>query len=1210
VIGHCPDDHLTELIFQVIQSRPGFNLPIFHAFDEPYRLAIKTMNQKAKILRTLVNMQIQHEQHLGIQADPTVPLFDRPVVFQMECKNRVFDEGLPLNSFEVYESLKLVGNFLDVIPHICRDFCESADVRVAKFWGYMEHAILMETEEYLMNFVRHGMLPYNHAAFDFRCILSDSASSTFTSRFVTRIETVLPMMATMNEGRKQRYLGSARRFYQLTWKLQSEVIKTAMLQNAYYEQCNHLGVGERGVLLPSFWDPARKEGFDAHMPATNDSIIDFAMNEFEPLSVNFCSSTQIKNMILGIRYERACSLLHFQRLQNAILEAVLRFNAMMIDSDFFINYFGLQGPKTGPSVFLTSPDEAESERGIDQTKYFRQFLAAQLFYQSTDLWRDNEIAHADKSLFLAQVRPTKLQARAFLSGALKQKEKVSIDELMDLYLTEMADSFTSYAYRFEIARICTLESQILRSNAFSDTFALGPDSSACLVNEAGRFETFFYVPTWVECVKMMQTANLNRQSVVLKPLHRFVEARLQLLAFARFESAMEASATQAFQTLYDHSFTMETAKFQELLNELGSLLNSRELDVSMNYMQAKLLHAYLRCENVLFEAITGSFVDTRRKKSQGSEIATIDLWKMIRSREKQPKSVLTSERYTPSWQAEFFSFGNESDRHQIFIAFSSVDESIELAKKTLKNTRGLTPPEFVNPLNEFLGNGVFLYHLKFAYILLLRGVDIARIDRIGSVLTMTSRIYRDGLVSWNDVVLQIVEKRCNPPGEDPLRYLTNQLLPVIKIQSITIEVVRQQIEHLLLMNQIQTNQAAASVLSNSVSHISSLTLDSLKPEFVRDADLLSAPSDKLFIIHPNTANAQFKQEYQHTRAQFANIVHDTFQSCAMSHGMHQGETTTSYSGNEFEEKCLKLSTALNVFTDGSLTDLNVAWKEYLLTACAEMRQNIETSHHVKVMAAYLNRRFDRQLEAEQSANFWERYLRLTTLRWEHREKVRAWVSIYAAFEKDARVDFKQLLGDLQEQIGRGQSTFGDIRRAVYDHVARNIKTAQGLELKIDLSQRHLDENLVSAPGQMMLREFKADNDELVQDVTKLRVLRCVSQLSTIRSFKKRMMSVEIDWRTTHATLWQNRLSYESLEVAMEPQLAATHRKLQEMHVEIERLKQQLENEKLSNSQLVTWKAKNSKKTDQLRKQIDDLRERVLPGRHPRLQTQKCHLIVM
>jgi hypothetical protein len=54
---------------------------------------------------------------------------------------------------------------------------------------------------------------------------------------------------------------------------------------------------------------------------------------------------------------------------------------------------------------------------------------------------------------------------------------------------------------------------------------------------------------------------------------------------------------------------------------------------------------------------------------------------------------------------------------------------------------------------------------------------------------------------------------------------------------------------------------------------------------------------------------------------------------------------------------------------------------------------------------------------------------------------------------------------------------------------------------------------------------------------------------------------------------------------MEAQLAATHRRLRETHVEIERLRQQLENEKLSNIQLVTWKAKNSKTIGELRTQI-------------------------
>jgi chromosome segregation ATPase len=103
----------------------------------------------------------------------------------------------------------------------------------------------------------------------------------------------------------------------------------------------------------------------------------------------------------------------------------------------------------------------------------------------------------------------------------------------------------------------------------------------------------------------------------------------------------------------------------------------------------------------------------------------------------------------------------------------------------------------------------------------------------------------------------------------------------------------------------------------------------------------------------------------------------------------------------------------------------------------------------------------------------------------------------------------------------------------------------------------------------------------------MRILRCLSHISTVRFFKKRLATVESDRKAAHAQLWSNRLNYESSELAMEKELAATHRKLADREMEIEKLKQQLHNEKDNNIQLVHWKAKHLKQIENLKKEIDE-----------------------
>jgi predicted outer membrane protein len=64
--------------------------------------------------------------------------------------------------------------------------------------------------------------------------------------------------------------------------------------------------------------------------------------------------------------------------------------------------------------------------------------------------------------------------------------------------------------------------------------------------------------------------------------------------------------------------------------------------------------------------------------------------------------------------------------------------------------------------------------------------------------------------------------------------------------------------------------------------------------------------------------------------------------------------------------------------------------------------------------------------------------------------------------------------------------------------------------------------------------------------------------------------------------------YETADCALENQLIATHRKLADTELEIEKVKQQLDIEKTNNSQLVQWKAKNLKTVDNLKQQLKAL----------------------
>jgi hypothetical protein len=199
------------------------------------------------------------------------------------------------------------------------------------------------------------------------------------------------------------------------------------------------------------------------------------------------------------------------------------------------------------------------------------------------------------------------------------------------------------------------------------------------------------------------------------------------------------------------------------------------------------------------------------------------------------------------------------DRRGLFLSLSNVDLTIEIAIPVIKAHTVMDVMELQPHLNDFLASGVSLSHFKFAYMLLLARRNERTITRESSIQEITSQIFFDGTPTWTDVVMVITNNQVNPPGEDPFRYLSNEPPPVLRLQQVTTEVCKQQIEVLLLSNQLHRVQAISPKFAGSLAQCSGVTLDSIRPTFVGDAILLNGHSDNLFFIQPADADAQFEE---------------------------------------------------------------------------------------------------------------------------------------------------------------------------------------------------------------------------------------------------------------------------------------------------------------------------------------------------------------
>ena len=1212
---HSEDVRLKQQVLNVIAERPKLSPAMYRTFREPYKLAVVTMEKKAKTLRALLNMQIEHERQVCAQALNDIPLFDRPVILKVDdILYRKFDESVFITPFEVYSSLRYVGCFLDIVPQLAKEFCEAADIKSVKFGSYMEHVLWEEIEVMLKSVVQTGLFPYDRASTRFGFLLSDSVNSLFTSPFVNGSDTWKPFLEDMNEGRKVRFAMSARRFMHFTWKLQKLVIDTNTLQQTYFQQCDQLGIAERSVLLSAFRDPSKKDGIEALSAPTNDKMLDFALTEFESLSLNFCSPASVKDLITQGEYDKLKLLIQFQTLHNAILEIIVRFNSMIMDSDFFVNYFSLVDKSKDVDLFLTSAPDAEPvetpDIGKEQANFFRHFMAAEMFYQSTSLLRDNEMAQEDKSLFIGAIKTIKAKTRATLAGFVKQRASIDEKELVESYLKEMIYSFSPFAYRLEIARICTLERQTLLCNTFLDTYIIGPEMGGCLVNEIGRFESFFYVPTWVEVVKMMHTAGWQRQSDILRSTMYFVIARYQLLSYVRYEASLSAKSNAMYQSIYEQAFVMETPVFQKLMVDFERVPNGMEVDMALEFLQQRVRFEQLRFEYTILRAFESFMVSLsignkdgpvkdEKTKSGKQKITGItdprfgslvkDLWARIHGPLSGVEGLITVRRYIPVWQEEFLYNCTENDRIAMTQIFKGTDEYINSGIACLKTSAFAEMCDLLPGLIDFISTSIRVFHLKLAYFLLLSRVDESQITLSSTVASMTQKIYSDALPIWNDVIyrpaMDQVSLLREQKEKDNSHATQNEGPSPTKLQQALMENLKLQVDRLLLTNQSKGIQNLIRRFNADVAQCADRTVNDMRPDFMDDAQILKQPSTALLVIHPKDVDSQFSQERRYAHANLVNILAAALDECVVGEKNPDNTSSSVFSGDEFEEKCLKMSRAYEVYWNGSFTDFNFTWKQYLATTCAQIRKNLESMDIITATGKFTHDRFTRQIEAEIAMKCQDHILELNSLASHHHGLLRNRGAVDASIEEGIRAEFEQLVVDLKAQVARRKALFTEIQNSVYNDITIRIQAAKQVRLTADMTTARRNSTSIYDRDTRIFDTIKAENADMRKEILKLRICRCISDMANARFYRKRLSSIEGDRKAANALLWSNRLQYETLEAAMEKQLESAYKRLEDTEIEIELLKQQLDTEKMSNIQLVQWKAKNIKTIDTLQEAL-------------------------
>jgi len=1183
VYDHTQKIEVLQQMDQYIYEIPCVDIHLYKTFHISYEMAIKMYQQKSEIARFFVNSQILNEQQIGSRICDIIPLFKRPImVSEVIQRYQTYPESVPISPFEVYPSLNNITRILDMIQSVSIGLSESLDIKDLKFIYFIELAVYNQITNCFMT--HQISFPYIRPSSSFHFSLSDTVNSLFQSVIVNRIDSLESLIEGMNEGRKLRYVLAIRKFLLLCWSLQEEIFLTDVLQFSYYGQCDELSITDRSVLLSPFLTSKLKDVLDMS-PSSNDKVIDFALTEFEEFSFNFCSVASIKPLLGSSDFSSITKLLKFQVLHNSILLSSTLFNTYIMNSFLVVKLFELTTKKT--DVFLTDIDNGEQNENHQQ--FTKQFVAPQLFNNSTTCLRDYQQIIKEKNIYINCIGTIKNRMRSGLVDPVSQKFTVnSADE----YMNHLIDSFVSTICKYEIAHICNLEKSILQSNSFVDTFIIGPIADHCLINDAGRIEHFFYVPSFLECYSYMLNTPQPIQNPVMKNLRDFIYYRFLILSLIRFECSLEQKQVYVYDSLYSQRFQMESMVFAKMDADLLRIPNSQEVDISTSYMSEKYSYYFYRLEITIL-SLLDHFEASINEVSSGiknpTSITALDqnlfenslkqLWKLLHINRNDRTPILSSFSYTPTWQNHFLFDSTDLDRLELSSSFSSIDKAVEEAVHLMKGVSIMESYQLITASIDFMKVSITHYYYKFFYLLLLSKSVIDQMETKSIVISINKKIYLHGQTSWNDVIVKL-----NPKYADD--NLNRQIAFVDYKQLISIiDRTKLQIDLMILSDQIKYVNEQYEVIEYEFGRALEKNSAALRPSLRQLIRKNSSFVNPTMSHKPEKADSLFFEELKYCIARIVNMVFDNLDSSTLERRNHDGTFTTIYDSSVFEESCARLSTSFKTFSTGSLEDLATTWSGFLHDSSLINTRNKEEIYLLELYSQYIRERYQRWLAYESLFRFEPSFLVINQYQSKLNQIKSNQSMIDHQITNNINNEYVHLVNDLKTEIVYRKNDFVVKKRSVINNVIKKVNGAKEIKLENSSISRQSNSRVFNPKD---LDIIQTTNSSLKKDIQKLRIMRCLNDVALKRMFRKKTISYENERRDINMSYWTNRVDSELRNDELQKQLKNATTLLFNTEIQIEKLKSSLENEKMSNIQLVHWKAKNESTITQLKDKIQQL----------------------
>jgi hypothetical protein len=450
---------------------------------------------------------------------------------------------------------------------------------------------------------------------------------------------------------------------------------------------------------------------------------------------------------------------------------------------------------------------------------------------------------------------------------------------------------------------------------------------------------------------------------------------------------------------------------------------------------------------------------------------------------------------------------------------------------------------------EFLDTWLEHYRVKLSLILLMDGKKVGDIQ--DPFTEIPDGAYLVGLAEWNDHLMAEVKRRMNRKEE-----ITGQPVPETRTLRRQVEFAKRHLNLMLLSMQLDEIKSIAEKMSRNFLNPPIPILR--QPASSKGRELMEKPieTDQIFVNEVNTCRFLITEKLM---TEISNIWDGRVIETA-----------------KLERLCLQMSDLLETFMTKSINRLPVAWYLVVKPFVQAQSRMEESRDLLQFFSSRMRLRYRVLLQTDCALILQDRLLVINQVTDAIDRRRRQVIRDDAQCHEDIRNDFDRLLIDLEKRRLDWNSEFHAVHRFVYDLVLKRIEAAK--------SVRFERTTMIATNWSSNKVQFAVLRDEiqkLALLARRFRIVRALAGIASLRYSKKRIDSGEEDRIQELGQLWESKRDFELVQMQMVQQVDQAYRRLTDCELEIDRLTQQLENEKQSTIQLVHWKSTTLKREDQL-----------------------------